>query len=154
MKIYYSKIEDTIIPVNTEFSVEEDGERISVKHFQGELIKADDVYVLNGAMDAELHCFCDSCGGAAVVSEHVKVLVTVNPGDKPLAGAEHEISDEEGDEYYTGSEYMDLDDILRQEAMLAFPSKRLCGKNCAGSSYEEEESEQPFSALKKLLKEK
>jgi uncharacterized metal-binding protein YceD (DUF177 family) len=65
---------------------------------------------------------------------------------------EYEMTDDDGDVYVTSPEFIDLDDILRQEAILQLPLKRLCGQDCKCPEGDNDETENtPFGDLKKLM---
>ncbi len=165
MKIYYDGIENDQLDVSRAFSFEEDGELIQIESFAGVLFKIDGMYFLRGEMKFELHCSCDRCAEPAVIRLKHSVEVGVEPGGKSAAGAEpeYEMTDDDGDIYTTDPEYIDLDEILRQEAILQLPAKRLCRSDCKGENIEEhgscddEAKETPLkelSSLKQKLKEK
>ena len=167
MKIYYDGIENDQIDVSTAFSFEEDGELINIENFTGALFKTDGIYFLRGKMTFELHCACDRCTEPAVIKLKHDIEVGIETaGESAVADTEYEMTDDDGDIYTAGPEYIDLDDILRQEAILQLPVKRLCSGKCKVEEIEKhsdcdnEVRKQPntplngLSSLKQRLKEK
>ena len=153
MLIYYKDIEEDILPLETDFTVEEDEDKISLS-FKGELIVGTGTYALRGSLDVLLVCPCDRCGEEARIVSSQDIIVGVLPQKNHENAVEYEMTDAEGEEYNTNPEYMDLHDILRQEALLLLPVKRLCQRACTIETYEDADETTGLAALKKLLKEK
>jgi uncharacterized protein len=84
------------------------------------------------------------------------VAVNIEPATTDVAADndEYEMTDDDGDVYITALEFIDLNDILRQEAILQLPLKRLCSENCKGIDTTDDETEnmplKGLAALKKL----
>lgn len=161
MKIYYDKIEEDFLPITTSFTFEDDDEKIDIKNFSGELVKAEGFYLLHGTISFSLQTICDRCAGSAVINGDGVVSVCIQPeGTAEGANApEYEMQDADGDIYMTDPEYVDLHEILRQEAILMLPAKRLCSEDCANHDVEEDLEEEveidrnmPFKGLSNLKK--
>jgi uncharacterized protein len=157
VEIYYDGIEGDRFDITTAFSFEENGELINIKNFTGALFKTDKIYFLQGEMEFELNCACDRCAEPAVINVKHTFEVGIEPeADVKLTGAEYEMTDGDGDIYTTPPDYIDLSEILRQEAVLQLPLKRLCRQDCEGEETEEyagyagEANEKPNLALKSL----
>ena len=159
MKIFYDQIEEEQLEIETALTFNEGNERIMINNFTGALCKGGKLYFLRGEMEVELHCVCDRCAEPAVIKLNQTVEVGVEPACKAVThNAEYEITDEDGDIYTTAPDYMDLDDILRQEALLQLPLKRLCNKECKGIILEQygirpDNSLKGLSSLKQKLEE-
>jgi uncharacterized metal-binding protein YceD (DUF177 family) len=159
VNIFYKDIEDDIISLETSFSFADNDETIDVKAFQGELIKisdgtAENFYFLRGNMSVALTCPCDRCGGDMVANIEIPVAVNVIGGGElptPPTDNEYEMTDEDGDIYTTPLEFIDLDDILRQEVLLQMPLKRICKQECE-TIESNETDDKPLKGLAQLSK--
>ena len=160
MKIYYDSIEGDKLDVTMAFNFEENGELIDIENFIGTLFKTDKIYFLRGEMMFELNCACDRCAEPAVIKLKHTVEVGIEPGGSiKCADIEYEMTDDDGDTYTTAPDHLDLAEILRQEAILQLPLKRLCRQDCKGENvkkyYEEPDSESNgLYSLKQKLKER
>lgn len=134
MKIFYEKIEDDSLNIDYSFSFKEDDDNFEKVAFVGTISKTGDVYTISGDMDIKFTCPCDRCLDVVALSISQKVTQAVSPiGEYPESGSdEYGLSDEEAGLYVTPQEYFDLEDFLRQEALLLIPSKRLCNDDCKG----------------------
>jgi uncharacterized protein len=154
VRIFYKDFEEDSLPLESSFTFEEDGDNISAA-FEGELIRVSDGYLLRGGVDFTLNCVCDRCGGEAHIDMSDELMLSIRPAISAAAGEEYEMTDEDGEEYVTDPEFLDLDDVLRQEILLQLPVKKLCSEACNVDEYmpdEDTEAESGLSALKKLLK--
>jgi uncharacterized protein len=154
MKIFYRDIDEDVNPLETSFSFTDEGESVDVTDFSGELMKAgEDEYYLRGELNAVLHCPCDRCMQPIDVALQQEVSVSIAPEkEASVLGDEYEMTDDDGDIYLTNPEFIDIDDILRQEVFLQLPLKRLCKESCEGLEHKEEEVEvkSPLAALAAL----
>ncbi|MDR2883522.1 MAG: DUF177 domain-containing protein [Deferribacteraceae bacterium] len=155
MKIFYKEIDEDVTPVDTAFSFEDGGETVDVKGFNGDLMKAgEDSYYLRGDISVTLHCKCDRCMKPTDIDLQQKIEVSVQPEiDSSDFADEYEMTDDDGEIYLTDPEFIDLDDILRQEVILQLPLKRLCSNDCAGVEHKEEKetpTRSPLAALEAL----
>ena len=160
MKIYYEQIEGEQLDLSASFAFKEGDGQVIVNNFTGTLFKGDKIYFLRGNMGFELHCACDRCAEQALIKLVHDVEVGIEPACKQAAyDTEYEITDEDGDIYVTAPDFIDLHDILRQEAILQLPLKRLCSDDCKDGviesySVEPNSSLEGLSSLKQILKEK
>lgn len=135
MKIYYEQIKDEGLELQTSFSFNEEEDYFDVKSFKGRVGKAGDAYVLTGRMEAGFSCPCDRCLEKAEKSFHEDISVSLSPlGFYPEPSLEEEsgLTDEEAGMYVTEKDYFDLHELLREEALLLVPIKRLCREDCKG----------------------
>jgi len=150
LKIYYDSIEGDKLDVNAAFSFEEDDELIDIESFSGTLFKTGKIYLLRGVMEFKLNCACDRCAEPAVIKLRHTVEVGIEPGGNANAvDIEYEMTDDDGDTYTTAPDYLDTTEILRQEAVLQLPLKRLCRQDCQGENIKKY-YEEPDNALKGL----
>lgn len=136
MQIFYDAIQDDSgLSLETSFTFRDAEESYNIKSFQGNVDKAGDAYFLHGEMVFETACVCDRCLKEMNIEIKQDIAVTLSPlGEYPAMKGEDEdgLSDEEAGMYVTETLSFDLDEILREEALLATPIKRLCSENCKG----------------------
>jgi uncharacterized metal-binding protein YceD (DUF177 family) len=110
------------------FSVEEEGCVLRVDSSDLQLIKAEDFFLLRGKLSIELDTVCDRCADDITIVAADNFSVCVKPGSPFGNSLEHELTDEDGEFYFTDPEFIDLHDILRQEAYYILPTRRVCSK--------------------------
>ncbi len=135
MKIFYEQIKEEGLALETSFSFAEGGDRFDRVYFKGRIDKAGEVYALSGVMEAEFSCPCDRCLEPVRMDFSERVEQAVSPiGSYPEPDGEGEegLTDEEAGMYVTPADHFDLDEFLREEALLLIPAKRLCREDCKG----------------------
>lgn len=89
--------------------------------------------LLKGTLEGERLEACDRCGEQvkeAIFSEF-EYLVTIRKEQTPELG-DIECSDEDAVTLYLHGREIDVDQILLEQAYLAFPLKTLCSEDCKG----------------------
>lgn len=135
MKIYYEQIKDEGLEIETSFSFEEKDGVYDVTSFEGRVDKCGDAYVVSGVLDFGLSCTCDRCLESVTLKFKENMNITLSPlGSYPKPSLEDEtgLSDEEAGMYVTPYDHFDLNELLREEALLLPPIKRLCKEACKG----------------------
>ncbi len=151
--------ENTVMRLRTDVAVSEAGADVA---FEGETVAAD-IKVENRAgfveftADVSFICRfdCDRCASPVSRNFHFQFRHTLVP----------QLSEESGDDYIEAPDYkLDTDTLLRDDILLALPSKRLCKESCkglcpkCGKNLNEgscgcalQEADPRLAALKKLL---
>lgn len=122
--------------------------------------------LLSGRIDGRRTAFCDRCGevGEHPVSGEFVYRVTTARVD--FSGhAEVECTEEDAQALYLDEPEIDIDEILREQILLAFPMQTLCREDCRGicagcgaglnhepCSCSNDDSNSPFAILGKLGK--
>ncbi|GAB7141325.1 hypothetical protein RsTz2092_12980 [Deferribacterales bacterium RsTz2092] len=146
MVIIYKDIVDKLaelgaLDVSVALAFDDELGRVEITRFDGQFMKIDDDgengYYLTGEMECRLDTLCDRCGEPAKVLFNVSVNMPIEPSGMPVGGSDSEVSDSEGDIFYSGAESLDIDELLRQEVLLNLPVKRLCSENCRNTVLDE-----------------
>lgn len=133
MIIVYNEIEDDILSLSTSFSFEDGSDKVDVKSFDGELFKVEDnAYYLKGSADVVYTSECDRCGNPAIIDMSVDISINIEPGTLLSEQNEHEMNDDDGEIFFSDADSLDLHELLRQEIILQFPTKKICGPDCEG----------------------
>lgn len=135
MKIYYERITEEGLELETSFSFKEEIDSFNIKSFKGRVDKAGDVYMLIGKIETDFSCPCDRCLESFSLHFIDDISMALSPlGEYPASSLEEEtgISDEEAGMYVTPKDHFDLDELLREEVLLYPPIKRLCSEDCKG----------------------
>ena len=135
MKIFYEKITEEGLEVETEFSFKEDTDSFDAVSFKGRIDKTGEVYTLSGSMELKFSCPCDRCLEPVNMEFSNTLTQAVSPigfYPEPEGSNEEGLTDEETGMYVTATDCFDLDEFLREEALLMIPPKRLCADDCKG----------------------
>ena len=135
MKIFYEQIKEEGLVLRSQFSFKEDSDSFDLVSFSGRIDKTGEVYTLCGDMEVSFSCPCDRCLEPVKMEFKNSVVQAVSPiGEYPEAegSSEEGLTDEEAGMYVTPTDHFDLDEFLREEALLLVPPKRLCADNCKG----------------------
>ena len=122
--------------------------------------------LLNGAFDTELKFNCDRCLETFIHPFDIDFSVEIELVDKALADIQiedHLCGEDEMDMVYLEKPVIDIFQVLRQQAILAIPAKKLCSEDCKGLCEKcgenlnlkncgcgPDQSSSPFSLLRKL----
>lgn len=135
MKIFYERIKEDGLNLETSFSFKEDEDFFDVKSFNGHVDKTGDVYVLSGVMEFVFSCRCDRCLEEMSIPYKNRVDITLSPlgtYPDPIGADDKGLTDEEAGMYVTPKDHFDLNEFLRDEALLLTPIKRVCKAECKG----------------------
>ena len=136
MKIYYEQVKEEGLEVEDSFSFTEDTDTFNIKSFKGRVDEAGDAFVVTGKLDLNLNCPCDRCLEPVDINLHEDLVLTLSPlGEYPemeKRPGEDGLSDEEAGMYVTPTDHFDLSELIREEAILLAPEKRLCKEDCKG----------------------
>lgn len=135
MKIFYEQIKEEGLCIEDSFSFEEEGDKFNIEFKNGHIDKAGEAYVLSGEMELLFSCPCDRCLEPVNMDIKEKILMTLSPfGEYPEMenSGDEGLSDEEAGMYVTPVDHFDLSELLREEAILLVPEKRLCSEDCKG----------------------
>jgi uncharacterized protein len=75
---------------------------------------------------------CVGCLREFLASFDIQVNAQYLPGSPSLAAGEHVMPVEEAENYYYRDDVLVLDDLVREEVLLAMPYKPLCKPDCRG----------------------
>ena len=96
--------------------------------------KAGDAYVVTGKLNLHFSCPCDRCLEPVNMDINEDLVLTLSPlGEYPPMNSDGEdgLSDEEAGMYVTPKDSFDIHELLREEALLLVPEKRLCSCGAA-----------------------
>jgi uncharacterized protein len=96
------------------------------------LQKTGDAVLVTGRLALPIMFECVSCLREFVAPFEIPVEAQYVPGDPSLQSGEHVMPVEEAENYYYRDDVIALDDLVRQEVLLALPYKPLCTPDCRG----------------------
>ena len=135
MIIYYEQVHDEGFIIDEAFSFAEGDDKFDIKSFSGRVDKAGDAYVVTGKLNLHFSCLCDRCLEPVNMDIEEDLILTLSPlGEYPPMEGDGEdgLSDEEAGMYVTPKDHFDIHELLREEALLLVPEKRLCKEDCKG----------------------
>lgn len=93
----------------------------------------DDSVILDGEINGRCTVLCDRCGEPYEenLQSEFKYLATVK-GEEYFEAADQECSDEDALTLYLTEPIIEVNEILREQAVLAVPLKKLCNEDCRG----------------------
>lgn len=87
---------------------------------------------VRGTVAAEVEVYCDRCVAPVAVPVNAEFDVSYDPPDADEANESTELqADDLAASVYTG-ESIDLDELAREQILLALPSRSLCREDCRG----------------------
>lgn len=135
MIIYYEQVHEEGYSIDTSFSFAEGDDKFDITSFSGRVDKAGDAYVVTGKLNLHFSCPCDRCLEPVNMDINEDLVLTLSPlGEYPPMNSDGDdgLSDEEAGMYVTPKDSFDIHELLREEALLLVPEKRLCRQDCKG----------------------
>jgi len=132
MKIFFEQIKQDGNVVKTSFDFEIEDVVFSIKDFDGKLYPIKKGYILDGDIKLVISDKCDRCLKTfdEAFNEHITVeIVREITTDED---EEKELEDDDMGFYHVKEDFINIHEILFQEAVLIRPMKRLCNENCKG----------------------
>ena len=132
MRIYFEQIADEgkEFSFNSSFNV--DGTIYDVVLFSGIINSVGEGFLLDGEISVNITDSCDRCLTVFTESFSSKVRVEILKESKSSEEAEVELTDEDMGLYVVHEDFIDLENIMTQEAVLLRPYKRVCRDDCKG----------------------
>ena len=96
------------------------------------LVKAARVISATGCIKASVTCECVRCLSQFLVPLDIPVATQFLPALPPLTPGEHQMPPAEAEDYYYQDGVVVLDDLVRQEVILAVPFSPQCRADCRG----------------------
>ena len=96
------------------------------------LVKAAQVISATGRIKASVTCECVRCLSQFLVPLDIPVATQFLPALPPLPLGEHQMPPAEAEDYYYQDGVVVLDDLVRQEVILAVPFSPQCHADCRG----------------------
>jgi uncharacterized protein len=115
-----------------EFSLEDDDARIAKGvRVSGHASRRRDEVTLRGSIDTAVELRCDRC--LAPVAQPVKIDFKAELGaNDPDAPETTGLHDDDMDFSIYEGEAINLDEIIREQILLALPARQLCSEDCKG----------------------
>ena len=89
--------------------------------------------VVSGSLDTSVEVPCDRCVAPVVLPVNVDFKAELGFADANAASTEAtELQDEDMDFSVVEGDAVDLDEIVREQILLALPARQLCGEECKG----------------------
>jgi len=117
-----------------EVELDEEGARlVSGAKVEGSARRKGDEVSLRGRISAEVEVGCDRCVAAVRVPLEVEFDTAFIPREKAAGETENVelLSEDMGLATFEGGA-VDLDELVREQILLALPSRRLCREDCKG----------------------
>jgi uncharacterized protein len=86
---------------------------------------------LTGKAETTIHPVCARCDETFPYDLRVDASLTLRPQEKGVPGADSYQESEDGLVYFRNEE-LDLDEIVREQLLLALPMRHLCRPDCQG----------------------
>jgi uncharacterized protein len=96
------------------------------------LVKAVPVISATGRIRASATCECVRCLNPFPVRLDIPVATQFRPAQPPLPPGEYQMPSAEAEDYYYRDDVVVLDDLIRQEVILAVPFSPQCRADCRG----------------------
>jgi len=96
------------------------------------LVKAAPVISATGRIKTSVTCECVRCLSRLLVPLDVPVATQFRPALPPLPPGEYQMPSEAAEDYYYQDDVVVLDDLVRQEVILAVPFRPQCRADCRG----------------------
>ncbi len=134
MEVRKVRFDETFQPGQVDFS-DSDVQQVSPLHAAGtaELLANTDGEVrIRGKLEVEMECACDRCLGRARFPLESDFDLFYRP--MSYIAREEEVAIDEGEAeiaFYQGGG-MELEDVLREQILLALPMQRICREDCRG----------------------
>ncbi len=96
------------------------------------LVKAARVISATGRIKASVTCECVRCLSPFLVPLDIPVATQFRPALPPLPPGEYRMPPGEAEDYYYQDDVVVLDDLVRQEVILAVPFSPQCRADCRG----------------------
>lgn len=114
-------------------SLDEEASLASSATVVGRASRKNSVVKVNGNVRAEVEVFCDRCAAQIIVPLEVKFDVAFLPAENEKSALENvELRKDDPDFAVYEGETLDLDDVAREQILLALPMRRLCREECKG----------------------
>lgn len=98
----------------------------------GRIKRSDNRVRLRGAITARAEVYCDRCVKAVAVSVETNFDVTYVPAADYHAVEVAELQAEDLDQSVFDGEEIDIDELVREQVLLALPTRALCSEDCKG----------------------
>lgn len=133
MRIYFEKIPEEGLEINFSDNFETDESLFSINSFKGTIYPVNENFILTGNLNITIKDSCDRCLLDFKEDIEEKILIEiVKENIKNTEAEEIELKDEDMGLYFVSEEYIDIEEIISQEAVLLRPIKRLCNQDCKG----------------------
>lgn len=94
--------------------------------------RSDELFLLSGGLQAQAKVLCDRCGVEIASDFTADFLYTLRVEDEPQVPSEYGCTDEDCDTVYLEEPFVETDTILREQIILALPTRCLCDDGCKG----------------------
>ncbi|KAA0258795.1 DUF177 domain-containing protein [Deferribacter autotrophicus] len=134
MKVYFEQITIDGIDVDTAFEFDDFSSHITVENFNGKLYPIKNAYFLDGNVVFSVEDKCDRCAETfkKQFSERIQVEIVRNKINEEDEEEEIELSEEDLSYYTIIEDFIDIDEIVKEEVALLKPIKWLCSESCKG----------------------
>ncbi len=96
------------------------------------LVKAAQAISATGRIKTSVTCECVRCLSRLLVPLDIPVATQFLPALPPLPPGEYQMPSEAAEDYYYQDDVVVLDDLVRQEVILAVPFRPQCRADCRG----------------------
>ncbi|MGA1847493.1 YceD family protein [Deferribacter abyssi] len=133
MKVYFEQITIDGIDIDTAFEFDDFSSHIRVEKFNGKLYPIKKAYFLDGEVVFTINNECDRCAETfkKQFKERIQVEIVINKTNDDEK-EEIELSEEDLSYYNILDNFIDINEIIREEVILLKPVKWLCSENCKG----------------------
>jgi len=133
MRIYFEKIPEEGLEINFSDNFEMDESLFSINSFKGTIYAVNENFILTGNLNITIKDSCDRCLKEFTENIEEKILIEiVKENNSDTETEETELKDEDMGLYFVSEEYIDIEEIISQEAVLFRPIKRICNQDCRG----------------------
>ena len=115
-----------------DLSLDDDVRLTEPTEVRGLIRRAGNEIELRGQLEARIQTVCGRCLKSVVLPVSSEFLERFVPAVSWLTEEQHELSEEELNLAVFDGEAIDLDDLVREEILLAMPARALCNEECKG----------------------
>lgn len=133
MRIYFEKIPEEGLEINFSDNFETNESLFNINSFKGTIYPVNENFILTGNLNITIKDICDRCLKDFKENIEEKILIEIVKENTTDTEAEEiELKDEDMGLYFVNEEFIDMEEIISQEAVLLRPIKRLCSQECKG----------------------
>jgi uncharacterized protein len=99
---------------------------------KGEIEKAEGRHIVRGTIDSEQSLDCSRCLEPIDTRSSIKFDVGYVPADAEVLGSDHELSLDDLDIAMLDGDELDLNELAREQIVLALPEQVFCKEDCKG----------------------
>ncbi|MGA1862382.1 DUF177 domain-containing protein [Deferribacter thermophilus] len=132
MKVFFEQIKSDGLKIDTKFEFEYLDSHIVVENFTGDIYPIKKGYFLDGMVTFSVKSACDRCTEIVQKGFSERIQLEIVRDFSEDTEEEKELTEEDLSFYKITDDYIEIDDIIKEEVTLLKPMKWLCKEGCKG----------------------